>query len=58
MVTLLVRIAVLTVLVMAGGCWHELHGIRSELRHVTKRINATAHTVRILAQDAPDEPHD
>ena len=58
MVTLLVRIAVLTVLVMVGGCWYELHNIRNELHHVSKRITATAHTVRILAQDPPQAPRD
>lgn len=41
---------------MAGGCWYELHGIRTELHHVSNRINATAHTVRILAQDPSEHP--
>jgi hypothetical protein len=58
MVTLRARIAVLPVLVMAGGCWYELHNIRNELHNVSNRINATAHTVRLLAEDPSEQPHD
>ncbi len=47
MVTNLVRIAILFLLLGVGGCWYELHRIR-------RRINATAHTVRILAQHTPE----